>query len=311
MKLQDSFFSALFIAALATSQIIACTPPVEESPTCLGQINATATVALYDRGDPTADEQNMLELLNNMRADPGAEAAFYHFDLAEGTNPPLQDGPRAPLAMNAQLLAAARAHSADMQARNYFDHYDPDGVDPFQRMSAAGYRFSAAGENIYLGMSSTGVDMNSQAEQGHRALFVDEGYPERGHRVNMVEDMFCEVGIGAAEGPFVDNGSTWNGAFFTQDFGTPPSGKTLHLLGVVYVDSNDNGRYDGDEGLADIPVRVQDAEGIVETQTGQAGGYALSVSSAGDLEIEFVLDDGPQCQTVSIGDENVKVDLAL
>lgn len=311
MKNKEYSFGPILLTLVLGAHLTACGPQPEDTQSCLGQGESTAKVAIYDRGDPTSAEQIMLELLNNMRADPGAEADFYHFDLAEGTNPALQDGPRAPLAMNAQLLAAARAHSADMQARNYFDHYDPDGVDPFQRMSAAGYSFSTAGENIYLGMSSASVNMNSQAEQGHRALFVDENYPDRGHRVNMVEDTFCQVGIGAAQGPFVDNGTTWNGAFFTQDFATPSAGKMLHLLGVVYVDSNDNGRYDGYEGLGDILVRVQDKDGIVETRTGQAGGYALTVSSAGDLEIEFVLDDGPQCRQASIGSESLKLDLAL
>lgn len=304
-------FLAAFSLGLSSAWLAACAPVEDISDTCLGQNPTTGAVASYDRGDPSDPEQAMLEMLNNMRADPGAEAAFYQFDLAEGTNPPLQDGFRAPLAMNAKLLAAARGHSQDMQARNYFDHYDPDGGDPFDRISAEGYSFSAAGENIYLGMSSAAVNMNSQAEEGHRALFVDENYPERGHRVNMVESIFCEVGVGAAEGPFVDSGMTWNGAFFTQNFGSPSAGKVLHLLGVVYVDSNDNGSYNGGEGLGGITVRVANGGEILETQTGQAGGYAITVTSPGDFAIEYRLDDGPICQTATVAEHSVKLDLAL
>jgi uncharacterized protein YkwD len=46
---------------------------------------------------------------------------------------------------------AARKHSIDMGTRNFFDHVNPDGQDPFARMKAAGWNPTGAyawGENI-------------------------------------------------------------------------------------------------------------------------------------------------------------------
>ena len=42
----------------------------------------------------------------------------------------------------------ARAHSADMAARDYFSHTTPEGVAFSTRITNAGYRWSSAGENI-------------------------------------------------------------------------------------------------------------------------------------------------------------------
>ena len=50
-----------------------------------------------------------------------------------------QNSGRSTLTVDSRLTAAARAHSEDMVARNFFDHVTPDGVDPFERMVAAGY----------------------------------------------------------------------------------------------------------------------------------------------------------------------------
>ena len=38
------------------------------------------------------------------------------------------------------LAALARAHSADMRDRHFFDHVNPDGLDPFQRAAGPGSR---------------------------------------------------------------------------------------------------------------------------------------------------------------------------
>ncbi len=52
------------------------------------------------------------------------------------------------------LTAAAWAHSVDMAASGYFRHDSPDGRSPFDRMTAAGFDFSVAAENIAAGQRS-------------------------------------------------------------------------------------------------------------------------------------------------------------
>jgi len=73
-------------------------------------------------GDPTAGEQEVLEIINRARANPTAEgtrlASNSPYPLPGGDitenapNPPLAVVVRPPLAMNANLLATARAHTS-------------------------------------------------------------------------------------------------------------------------------------------------------------------------------------------------------
>ncbi len=53
-----------------------------------------------------------------------------------------------PLLRDTRLAAAARAHSADMANRLYFDHTTPEGTTFDQRAAAAGYPFISLSENI-------------------------------------------------------------------------------------------------------------------------------------------------------------------
>lgn len=57
-------------------------------------------------------------------------------------------------AWNDQIAGVARLHSQDMAKRDYFDHINPDGKSPFDRMEAGGIRYSAAAENIAVGYSN-------------------------------------------------------------------------------------------------------------------------------------------------------------
>lgn len=62
--------------------------------------------------------------------------------------------PAAALNWNSKLLQAATGHSNDMATNNYFSHTSLDGRTFTQRVLAAGYSYSAAGENIAAGQTS-------------------------------------------------------------------------------------------------------------------------------------------------------------
>jgi len=53
-----------------------------------------------------------------------------------------------PLVMDEAACKAARAHSRDMVARHFASHDNPDGLNPFQRLDAAGVHYTWAGENL-------------------------------------------------------------------------------------------------------------------------------------------------------------------
>jgi len=72
-----------------------------------------------------------------------------------------------------KLTEAALAHSDDMARRGYFSHNAPDGADPWQRASAAGYQ-RPTGENIAIGYPDARAVMSGWlASPGHRATIVN------------------------------------------------------------------------------------------------------------------------------------------
>ncbi|MBR1120290.1 FG-GAP repeat protein [Bradyrhizobium lablabi] len=221
----------------------------------------------------TALEQYILELINRARLDPAAEAARQGIALNEGV--PAADTistvSKQPLAMNEILLGTARTHSQDMINRDYFAHDTPEGVDPFVRMTNAGYNWNAAAENIAY--QTTPGAITDQLSIGlHRILFVDLNYPGRGHRVSIMDNAYQEIGVGLATGNF--QGS--NAAMITEDFGT--SGNQQFLTGVSYADNDHDNFYSIGEGRGSMSITVS---GNGSTATGSTGGYSLAVGSGG------------------------------
>ena len=88
---------------------------------------------------------------------------------------------RAPLAWNDRLTAAADAHSEDMSAKNYFSHTSADGRTLVDRVNAAGYAWTALGENIAAGYRTVDAVMNGWiASPGHCANLMNAGFAEVG-----------------------------------------------------------------------------------------------------------------------------------
>lgn len=105
-----------------------------------------------------------------------------------------------PLQCDMRLVWAARAHSLDMNERQYFSHDAPDGTDPGQRMDARGINWQASAEN--LAMSPT------------MALAHTGWMESRGHRTNILDGQFSHMGVGAIK--------TERGYLLTALFLTPP-----------------------------------------------------------------------------------------
>ncbi|MGW1958053.1 sigma-70 family RNA polymerase sigma factor [Streptomyces sp. NPDC001920] len=138
--------------------------------------NRSAPSAPPVQSAPTDTVGQVVALVNEERADAGC----------------------GPLAQDALLNKAAQGHSADMDARDFFDHTNPDGADPGQRITAAGYRWSTYGENI------------AQGQQTPEAV-MDSWMNSPGHRANILNCSFKDIGIGIHSGP--------GGPWWTQKFG--------------------------------------------------------------------------------------------
>ncbi|MEU8542012.1 sigma-70 family RNA polymerase sigma factor [Streptomyces sp. NPDC048717] len=102
-----------------------------------------------------------------------------------------------PLTGNALLTRAAQGQSDDMAARDFFDHTNPDGDGPGERVTAAGYQWSTYGENIAKGQRTP-------------AEVMEAWMNSPGHRANILNCDFREIGIGLR---------TAGGPYWTQVFG--------------------------------------------------------------------------------------------
>ncbi len=89
------------------------------------------------------------------------------------------------LTWDARAANVAAAHSQDMLRRGYFSHRSPESTTPFDRMRAAGIRFSAAAENIAYGVRT-----------GEAAFRQWMG--SAGHRRNLLNCRYTRHGVGVA-----------------------------------------------------------------------------------------------------------------
>jgi uncharacterized protein YkwD len=84
-----------------------------------------------------------------------------------------------------------------MRDRHFFDHTNPDGLDPFQRAARAGITTMRA-ENIAYGQATPAAVMTAWMNSP-------------GHRANILDCTLTTLGVGVTNG----TGGPW----WTQDFG--------------------------------------------------------------------------------------------
>ena len=100
------------------------------------------------------------------------------------------------LTISPRLNEAAQAKAQDMVNRNYWSHQTPDQQEPWAFITATGYTFQKAGENLAYGFNNNGQVvagwMNSPT-----------------HKMNMLDKAFEEVGFGVANATnFTNNGKS-------------------------------------------------------------------------------------------------------
>jgi serralysin len=249
----------------------------------------------------TADEQFLLEEINRARLDPVAEAARFGIDLnaglAAGT---LSGGSRQVLAPNSRLEEAARRHSVWMLDNDIFSHTGAGGSMPWDRASAQGYHWRTIGENIsWRGTSASAMDAQGAVLSHHEGLFRSAG-----HRLNILNDSFREVGIDREQGRFLTGGMNWNASMLTELFGT--SGTQRYLTGVVYTDRDADDFYSIGEGQSGARFTVTGHSGISTA----AGGYSVGVAATGRVAVTGVTAAQVSFSvTVDMSLGNVKLDI--
>ena len=116
-----------------------------------------------------------------------------------------------PLRMTSKLTLSAHRHNATMAKADSMSHQLPGEAYFANRISATGYRWQSAGENIGWNSSMT----NSGLQVLERQMYGEKAPGETGHRQNILSRSFRQIGIDV----YFDNAN--HKMWFTQDFGQP------------------------------------------------------------------------------------------
>ena len=125
-------------------------------------------------------------------------------NIIDATNKERISAGLAPLMPNDKLAASAKLKTDDMIAKKYFEHVSPSGVTVSDLGNTVGYNYVIMGENLALG-NFTGADD-----------LVTAWMNSPGHRANILNTSYVEIGIYAAQGEYQGR-KVW---FAVQHFGT-------------------------------------------------------------------------------------------
>ena len=283
---------------------------------------APATI-LYDFGNPSGGEQANIEMINRSRANPSVEGnrlaaetdiatvdsySYFGVDLNLMKLEFNLIAASPPLAPNRLLTESARNHSQWMLANGLQQHDENPGVaggDFWERVQSTGYLYSQVAENIFAYAESV--------PHTHASFEVDWGWDAggmqngRGHRVNLHNQTYREIGIGYVQGVHPDVGP----GLVTQDLGLQSS-SPVFATGVAYYDVNGNNFYDEGEGLPGL--RVTGSNSAYHCDTAEGGGWVLPLpQSAGSQNINWQCGGLNVTSSISVNASlaNVKADLKL
>lgn len=139
---------------------------------------------------PEYDESDETENTDQTSDDIAEEVASLVHDLL---NEEREEAGLAPVAHDADLADIARAHSADMAAKDYFSHTNQEGCSSSCRLDEASYEYRSMGENIYM---MWGFDLGLEETA---AKIVDSWMNSPGHRANILTESFTHGGVGIVQ----------------------------------------------------------------------------------------------------------------
>jgi len=168
----DSMWKIAVKYQVGISEILNLNPQIKNAAV----INIGDRIVIPDLSSVKTLENEVVRLVNIQRANNGLGA----------------------LVQDWQFSRMARIKSADMIKFNYFSHTSPTYGTPFQMMTAFGFKYTAAGENIAYGQSTPAAVMQAWMNSA-------------GHRANILSPNYKVIGVGAAK-------NTSGQIYWTQEF---------------------------------------------------------------------------------------------
>jgi uncharacterized protein YkwD len=256
----------------------------------------------------SAEEVYLVELMNRARQNPMAEGARLSVNLAAGltaAQAALLSTAKEPLVLDSSLATAARAHSLDMATRRFFDHFNPENLNPTLRSRNAGYS-GTAGENIAVGYGSI--------DSLYTYWMVDAPYRRNVLSLQTTFDStfhYDDIGIGIVRNVA---GAQYT-SYFTADFGNPTTNARGPRLAIIVMNDRDNdGLLDPGDGLSGIRVEIQqgstsESVSAGTTLTTDATGYLARAMTPGGYTLRFTdpATGATATRSVTLTDSNQRI----
>jgi uncharacterized protein YkwD len=201
-------------------------------------VTGTGGAAFAAAVAPSPQDEALLALINEARQNPLAAAAAIGMDPEKVLRdlPELEKILREglpPLTFNAAIFAAARAHTQDMLANNYYSHVSPDGRGYYERIRDAGYPAGETGESLGMLYFANFINPAVAVQLLFEYLYRDELDPARTETRNILNPLLQEVGVSIDAGVMSQGGASWNVYVATCDFGAVISGTEAIMLQLI------------------------------------------------------------------------------
>lgn len=175
------------------------------------------------------------------------------------------NGGLSPLAENNVLDKIAAIRVEDMFTKQYFDHYSPTGDNVSLEANANGYSYITIGENIAEGNFGSSRDL------------VNAWMASPGHRANILNTKYTEIGVAAEEGMY-QGSEVW---IASQAFGEP-------LSDCPGPDASIKQQISADQTQAtDLMAQITSAKAQLAADSGDPTAYNAQASVYNNLATEY------------------------
>ncbi len=230
---------------------------------------------------PLRANQNSDKVANNLADDEIIKWTNYYrsgSDLAE-------------LSKNAELAKSASIKANDMLNKGYFEHIDPNGDGISVVVTEQGYKYSVVGENLAMGGFANEKEL------------VDAWMNSEGHRANIMNDKYTEIGVASVFGNF-EGTEVW---LSVQVFAKPSPNCTLPDESLKQKIEDYQTNYEkGDDLVDQYNEMVKESEKLIETGNAKISEGNEIAKTSGNDSAEPYWEEGKRLQNQG----NAKLDSA-
>lgn len=208
-------------------------------------------------------------------------------DIISLTNKERQLAGKHVLKENSLLSSAASMKAEDMFSDDYWAHFSPDGTSPWFFFGAVGYKYTWAGENLARDFqTSSGVVAGWMASTA-------------GHRENILNDNFTEIGVAVQNGVLQGEETTLVVQLFARPVSYTASAPPSELGPMV--ESSPVGTEATIEDKSTLPSGETETVGTEEEKTETPTAEGVVGGSSDNLNLAQMIENLSTSQKTSFG----------